>query len=112
LQSLWLDQADAALLSDGEEVTLMAWGNAFVDKVHRDTPDGPVTAIDGRLHLEGDFKKTKLKLTWLADSPNLPTLELNHFGYLITKRKLEEEDKFEDYVNKESVRRWKRCIQA
>ena len=28
------------------------------------------------LHLEGDFKKTKLKLTWLAQSEECPQLEL------------------------------------
>lgn len=27
---------------------------------------GSVTAIDADLHLEGDFKTTKWKLTWLA----------------------------------------------
>jgi hypothetical protein len=57
------------------------------------------------LHLEGDFKKTKLKLTWLAASETCPALELQHFGYLVTKRKLEEEDNFEDWVNRASVRR-------
>jgi len=105
--SLWLDQADAVLLSDGEEVTLMAWGNVIIDRVHREVAGGPVTGVDAHLHLEGDFRKTKLKLTWLADSTELPLLELNHLGYLITKRKLEEEDKFEDYVNHESVSLYK-----
>lgn len=101
--SLWLDQMDAQQLVEGEEVTLMAWGNAVVEKVLRDG-DGTVTSVNARLHLEGDFKKTKLKLTWLAESEDCPTLELHHFGYLITKRKLEEEDAFEDYVNRDSVR--------
>ena len=27
-----------------------------------------------------------------------------YFGYLVTKRKLEEEDNFEDWVNRNSVR--------
>mgnify|MGYP007061256515 CR=1 FL=1 len=30
-------------------------------------------------------------------------LELHHFGYLINKKKLEEEDAFEDFVNYDSV---------
>lgn len=101
--ALWLDQADAAQLVEGEEVTLMAWGNIIVDKVHREGENGPVTSVEGRLHLAGDFKKTKLKLTWLAQSDECPSMELQHFGYLITKKKLEEDDVFEDYVNKNSV---------
>ena len=42
---MWLDQADAQIISDGEEVTLMAWGNAIMKKVHKNA-DGLVTGID------------------------------------------------------------------
>jgi hypothetical protein len=101
--------------AEGEEVTLMAWGNAFIDKIHRgpaapgDAAPGPVTAVEARLHLAGDFKKTRLKLTWLAEEEEggaLPSLELHYFGYLLTKRKLEEGDEFEDFVNRDSVSAW------
>ncbi len=30
LQVLWLDQADAQAMAEGEEVTLMDWGNAII----------------------------------------------------------------------------------
>jgi glutamyl-tRNA synthetase len=54
-KSLLLESADASTLVVGEEITLMNWGNAFV-----------TSAADGRaelkLHLEGDFKKTKKKV--------------------------------------------------
>ena len=30
LQDVWLEQADAALLTENEEFTLMDWGNAIV----------------------------------------------------------------------------------
>lgn len=30
LQDVWLEQADSALLTENEEVTLMDWGNAIV----------------------------------------------------------------------------------
>ena len=121
-------------------------------------PPPPPSSHPSELHLEGDFKKTKLKLTWLAQSNDCPQLELQvwqrvpasthppacpsahhhnltpphpldlplwplrfaqlptpcahpfgplpalqHFGYLITKKKLEEEDNFEDYVNRDTV---------
>ncbi|KAL4439440.1 hypothetical protein ABPG77_008769 [Micractinium sp. CCAP 211/92] len=99
--SIWIDQADAQAIAEGEEVTLMGWGNCIMRRVHKDG-SGVVTGIDGELHLEGDFKKTKLKLTWLAQSDDCPAMELQHFGYLVTKRKLEEEDSFEDHVNRHS----------
>ncbi|GAB4821570.1 hypothetical protein N2152v2_008616 [Parachlorella kessleri] len=99
---IWLDQADAAAVSEGEEVTLMDWGNAIIRSIQRDAASGAVTAIGAELHLAGDFKKTKLKLTWLAGSEELVPLELQQFGYLITKRKMEEEDAFEDFVNYDS----------
>lgn len=102
-KTLWLDQADAAQLIEGEEITLMAWGNIIVDRVHKEADGlGVVTSVDARLHLEGDFKKTKLKVTWLSASGDCPAMLLHHFGYLITKKKLEEDDKLEDCVNRES----------
>jgi hypothetical protein len=30
LLQVWLDQADGQVLSEGEEVTFMDWGNAFI----------------------------------------------------------------------------------
>lgn len=128
--ALWIDAADAAAAAEGEEVTLMDWGNAVFKKIVKGA-DGAVTGIEARattcattrhvlratgggagggcatvcrfgtqhyapcflhsslplvpllrcsysfpprwrvaqaeLHLAGDVKKTKLKLTWLAD---------------------------------------------
>lgn len=42
LQDVWLDQEDAQVLKEGEEVTLMDWGNAVV-QVRR--PNLPVFLI-------------------------------------------------------------------
>jgi glutamyl-tRNA synthetase len=54
----------------------------------------------GKLHLAGDPKKTKLKLTWLADlgPGKLTPLQLLDFDYLISKKKVEEDDDFEALV--------------
>jgi glutamyl-tRNA synthetase len=49
---------------------------------------GQVTGVTAELNLAGDFKKTKLKLTWLADVPDLVPLTLTEFDYLITKKKV------------------------
>lgn len=39
LQVVWLDQEDVQLLKEGEEVTLMDWGNAIVQTISK-SPDG------------------------------------------------------------------------
>ena len=49
------------------------------------------------LHLEGDFRKTKKKVTWLPTTPLVETTLLD-YDYIITKKKLEEEDDVKDFV--------------
>ena len=57
-----------------------------------------MSRLEGVLHLDGDVKKTKLKLTWLADISDLVPLCLVDFDHLITKKKLEEGDDIADFV--------------
>jgi glutamyl-tRNA synthetase len=93
-----LDQADAATLEVGEEITLMDWGNVIVRGVTRDGEI--VKSVEADLHLEGDFKKTKKKLTWLAESPGRPLVQVQllDYDYLITKKKLEENDELQQFI--------------
>ncbi|KAM0951971.1 putative glutamate--tRNA ligase [Dioscorea sansibarensis] len=96
-RGVWLDYADASLISEGEEVTLMDWGNAIVKEVKKE--NGIVTQLLGVLHLEGSVKTTKLKLTWLPETDELVNLSLLEFDHLIKKKKLEEDDDFLDNLN-------------
>lgn len=98
---LIIEQDDAQTLKDGEECTLMDWGNMIVDKIERDGEK--VSQITGHLHLAGDFKKTEHKITWLADTPDLARVELQQFDHLITKDKLEEDDKVQDNLTPETI---------
>ncbi|KAL1688249.1 glutamate-tRNA ligase [Schizophyllum commune] len=105
-----LEQADARSVSEGEELTLMDWGNAIVRK--KVVEGDKVTSLELELHLEGDVKKTKLKTTWLAADPANPLtaapgadvslapvpVTLLDYDYLITKKKLEEGDDVKDFV--------------
>ncbi|EIE22615.1 glutamyl-tRNA synthetase, putative [Coccomyxa subellipsoidea C-169] len=100
-KEVWLEQEDAQAISEGEEVTLMDWGNAIVQRVSKDE-SGAATGLEGVLHLEGSVKTTKLKLTWLPDISTLTPLRLVELDHLITKKKPEEEDKIEDLVNPNS----------
>lgn len=83
------------------QITLMDWGNAIVKSKTIDPSSGKVTSIEVDLHLEGDFKKTKKKITWIAlpttSHPLIP-ITLLDYDYLITKKKLEEDDNVLDFT--------------
>lgn len=79
-------------MTEGEEVTLMDWGNAFVHKIVKNDA-GDVVSLQGELHLEGDFKKTKLKIHWLPmEGSDLVSLLLVDFDYIITKKKVQSKE--------------------
>ena len=78
----------------------MDWGNAIVRSKDTDN-SGTITALVMELHLAGDFKKTTKKITWLArPTPAHPLVDavLIDYDYLITKKKLEEDDDLQDFV--------------
>ena len=102
MSHIWLEAVDAEAVKEGEEVTLMDWGNCIVRKIHKDASTGAISSIDAELHLEGSVKSTKLKLTWLPENEELVPLNLIDFDYLITKKKPEEDDNFVDIVNQNS----------
>lgn len=81
----------------------MDWGNAIVKTIHKsETNSDIVTELELQLHLEGDFKKTKKKISWLANTANVSEVVLIDYDYLITKKKLEEDDNVEEFVTKKS----------
>nr|CAD1840909.1 unnamed protein product [Ananas comosus var. bracteatus] len=94
---IWLDYGDASSISEGEEVTLMDWGNAIIKEIKKE--NGKFIQLIGELHLEGSVKTTKLKLTWLPETEELVCLSLVEFDYLIRKKKLEEGEDFLDNLN-------------
>lgn len=93
-----LDFVDVdTLLKEGEKVTLMNWGNVMINS--KELQDDGSYLLKGE-YLEGDtdFKKTA-KVTWLADGTNLLKAEFVEYDHLIKKKKIEEQDNFEDAVN-------------
>jgi glutamyl-tRNA synthetase len=101
-ENVIIDQADAQTFEQDEEITLMNWGNVFVRKIIKAADGKTVTSLEVELHLAGDFKKTKKKITWLSKDRKLVPCDLVDFDYLITKDKLEEEDNYEDFLNPET----------
>jgi len=99
-KEILIETGDAKDIEVGEKVTLMKWGNAIITSKEQ-TDNGIVMHAD--LNLEDkDFKKTK-KLTWIAVDPatnfEITLVELDH---LITKKKVEENEKVQDIVNHDS----------
>lgn len=77
-----IDRADADEIEDGEEITLMRWGNAFVSK----------PSFEGQLNPDGDFKKTKKKIHWLPkDNDKLLKCTLKNYGDLLAVDKIDPE---------------------
>lgn len=71
--------AKLELMRTWEQVTLMDWGNAIV-RQKTIGADGKVTALLMDLYLEGDFKLTKKKITWLAQPVEGGPLPLSLFS--------------------------------
>jgi len=115
-QNIILEQEDAKSFDKDEEVTLMNWGNAIIRDTKQqpsgDSSDivdgvqklGNIDMIDLDLHLEGDFKTTKKKVTWLSVDQNLAPVELVDFDHLLSKDKLTEEDEknWEEFLTPKS----------
>lgn len=101
---VWIEQEDAAIFEQDEEITLMDWGNVYVRAKEVNVQTGKITAIKMEAHFDGDFKKTKRKIHWLADSSERPLIPVTlfDFDYLITKPKLEEEDIFDQFVTSQT----------
>ena len=83
-----LEQDDAKTFAKDEEITLMSWGNAFVRNIVHEGDD--VSQIELELHLEGDFKKTDKKVTWLSRGQKLVDVVLVEYDYLLKEDKLPE----------------------
>ncbi|CAD0203763.1 unnamed protein product [Chrysodeixis includens] len=102
---LLIDQVDALALKEGENATFINYGNIMINKIHV-ASDGTVSSIDATPNLDNkDYKKTT-KLTWLADTPKSPTVEVYcvYFDHIISKPLLSKDDDFKKYIGHET--RW------
>lgn len=96
----------------------LRWGVVKITSKKVDEDRNNKIELEGELVPDGDYKTCKLKLSWIAirdlsedigvvgnhfyDTDICPAV-LTEFDYLVTKEKLEEGDKFEDYVNPTTI---------
>jgi glutamyl-tRNA synthetase len=96
-----IEYDDAKELVEGQKITLLKFGNSIVTKIEKDNEN--ITAVYAKLTPEDlDYKKTK-KVHWvpLHDKANVK-VTLVEFDHLITAKRLEDNVKIEDIVNKVS----------
>jgi len=103
-----LEKIDADDCIVGENIVLLRWGVVKITSKKEDQ-------LEGELIPDGDFKSTKRKYSWIAvddnaadDNNKVTTTNycpaiLTEFDHLVTKEKLEDGDKFEDYVNPNTI---------
>jgi len=90
--TVWIDRADTESLKEGQEITLVDWGNCIVSKIA--TVDGEMT-ITATLNPTGDFKKTS-KITWIAAMTDTVPCVLSDLDHLLAKKELEDGDEIEN----------------
>lgn len=100
-----IEGSDAAVLSVGEEVTLLSWGNAIVEEIVKDAA-GKIVALKGKTNVAGNVRSTKVKAHWVGfrDEAELVPLSLVEYGHLINVTKLEEDQSVDDVINHNSKR--------
>jgi len=101
---IYVEQQDAQAIEAGEQVTLLHWGNCFVDKITRDPKTGQVIDMVGRLNIEGNVKDTKKKIHWVSklDDQVVP-VTLRELDHLVTKPKIEDDDDMKSIINPDSL---------
>ena len=90
-----LEKDDIEGVKVGEEIVLMRWGVVKITKVEG--------GLEGEFIPDGDFKKAERKLSWIANVSSQLSCTLYEFDNLISKDKLEEDDKFEDFINPDTL---------
>ncbi|RWS21130.1 hypothetical protein B4U80_00819, partial [Leptotrombidium deliense] len=102
-KKLLVDQIDAQMFKEGENVTFINWGNLKVDKIVKNDKTGLITDVYCTTNLEcKDFKKT-LKVTWLETS-NVIKASIIYYEHIIMKPVLGKDDDFKDFINEDSKR--------
>jgi len=99
-RNVLLEGEDAKAIEVNEEITLVDWGNAIVRKLIHNS-ENQLIGLEGELHLAGDPKTTKKRLTWIGLESGDETIPivLREYDFLITKKKLDEDDELEPFIN-------------
>ena len=102
-KNFFIDQADARTLSKGMTAFLMFYKNVLITEIQTDA-QGIITSIKCN-SIDGKIAKTKI--SWvskdsLSGLPSCRLVKCHKYSHLLTKKKLEKDDVFENFVNHNS----------
>jgi bifunctional glutamyl/prolyl-tRNA synthetase len=95
---VFVEEDDAILFKEGENVTFINWGNLKVTKV---TKKGDrVERIDASLNIDDKNYKNTLKVTWLADTEKSPLTPIDavFYDHIISKAVLNPDEDFKQFL--------------
>lgn len=95
-KEILVEGADADSFDLDETVTFMDWGNMKIKS--RDAEGNLIAAF---MPEDQNFKGTK-KITWLANVEDLVPVKICVYSDMLTKDRLDEDDNFEEFINKNS----------
>lgn len=93
-----VEEDDAVLFKEGENVTFINWGNLKINKI---TKQGDkIERVDASLNLEDKNFKSTLKITWLADTPKSPLTPIDavFYDHIISKAVLTPDEDFKQFL--------------
>ncbi|XP_043513254.1 bifunctional glutamate/proline--tRNA ligase isoform X2 [Frieseomelitta varia] len=107
---LYIERDDANLLIEGQNITLINWGNILIKKIEKE--NNVIKQIIAQLNLENKDYKNTLKITWLSASSDKNEDDINkvnlipcytvYFNHIIHKPVLGKDDDYKDFVAKET----------
>jgi len=100
--TIFLEEQDVVLCNDGEEVTLMDWGNCFIHNIQHDPSTGLPVRAEGRLNLKGDFKATKWKLHFVPEVDGTVDGLVVEYDHLLIDKKIPDGEEVWNRLNPHS----------
>jgi len=98
-----IDKADVETINEGQEVTLVDWGNIIVDKIGSDQ-------VKAKLNLSNtNFKKTA-KVTWISAMKDTVPCSLIELDHLLSKKELEDGDEIENCIREVTWTESTNCV--
>lgn len=99
-KKILVESIDAQEMHVGDAVTFINWGNLKITGLEKDSA-GKVTAVKAKLDLDNkDFKKT-LKVTWIADVEQSPTIPVKgaRYDHIISKAIVGKDEDWKQFIN-------------
>lgn len=95
---IFVEQDDASLFKEGENVTFINWGNLKITKIQKS--GDKIQRVEATVNLEDKNYKNTLKVTWLANSKKcaLTPIDAVFYDHIISKAVLNPDEDFKQFL--------------